>query len=406
MRILHTSDWHLGQHFMGKSRQHEHQALINWLLQQISVQQIDLVIIAGDIFDTGTPPSYARELYHDLIIGVHDAGCQLVILAGNHDAVAMLSESQRISARLGTTVITQPTANLADQLILLKQRDGNPAGLLCAAPYLRPRDLLQSQAGQSADDKQNALLKAIQNHYQQLYQLAFQRRQELGLSLPILATGHLSCVGTSTSEAMREIYVGNLDTLPLQAFPPFDYIALGHIHKPCKVAGLSHIRYSGSPIALSFDEISDTKQMLLIELDRSGVQQIDSLNVPVFQKLISVQGELSELARLIAEAAAQHGTDTNPWLEVTVCSDDYLSDLQQRVQALCEDHGLELLRLRRQRQAVNPSLNSLQQVSLGELKPDEVFARRLACETLHPELTLQLQQRFQQVLTEIEQVQA
>ena len=92
-RILHTSDWHLGQNFYGKSRANEHQRFLNWLLEQVNEHDIDAVIVAGDIFDTGTPPSYAREMYFDFVVNMHEKNCQLIILAGNHDSVAMLGES-------------------------------------------------------------------------------------------------------------------------------------------------------------------------------------------------------------------------------------------------------------------------------------------------------------------------
>ena len=106
MRILHTSDWHLGQHFMGRTRQAEHRAWCDWLVQTVVEQQADALIIAGDIFDTGTPPSYAREQYNNFIVQMQDSGCQLVILAGNHDSVSMLNESKDLLARMNTHVVS------------------------------------------------------------------------------------------------------------------------------------------------------------------------------------------------------------------------------------------------------------------------------------------------------------
>ena len=100
MKILHTSDWHLGQHFMGKSRRDEHKAFIDWLLALVDKESIDAVIIAGDVFDTGSPPSYAREMYHQLVLDMKARQCQLVIVAGNHDSVSMLNESKSL-LRLG-----------------------------------------------------------------------------------------------------------------------------------------------------------------------------------------------------------------------------------------------------------------------------------------------------------------
>ena len=161
MRILHTSDWHLGQFFINKSRLQEHQQFIAWLLQQVEEYEVDAVIIAGDIFDTGAPPSYARELYNQFVIGMNNLGRQLVILAGNHDSVSTLNESKAILAQLNTQVISAAADDLHSQVLALKDKSGQVGAIVCAIPYLRPRDILQSKAGQSGQQKQQALGQAI-----------------------------------------------------------------------------------------------------------------------------------------------------------------------------------------------------------------------------------------------------
>ncbi len=343
MRLLHTSDWHLGQHFMGKTRQAEHQALIGWLLEQVEARQVDAVLIAGDLFDTGTPPSYARELYNQLVVSLHALRVPLLLLAGNHDSVATLNESRELLARLGATVITTAGADPADQLVLLPGRDGNPGCLVGAVPFIRPRDLLQSQAGQSGEDKQRSLQSAIQAHYAAVHAALVERQQELetslGRRLPLVLTGHLTTVGASASESVREIYVGALEAFPTSAFPPADYIALGHIHRPQKVGGLEHIRYSGSPLPLSFDEAGQQKEMLLVDLEAGGLAAVTPLPVPRFQGLAAIRSSLDSLAGPIGAAAALGSPERPTWLEVTVNGDDWLADLnfgnaRQRVAGL------------------------------------------------------------------------
>ncbi|WP_072269567.1 exonuclease subunit SbcD, partial [Salmonella enterica] len=166
MRILHTSDWHLGQNFYSKSRAAEHQAFLDWLLETAQAHQVDAIIVAGDIFDTGSPPSYARELYNRFVVNLQQTGCHLVVLAGNHDSVATLNESRDILAFLNTTVIA--SAGYAPRL--LHRRDGSPGAVLCPIPFLRPRDIITSQAGLSGSEKQQQLLHAIADYYQQQYQ--------------------------------------------------------------------------------------------------------------------------------------------------------------------------------------------------------------------------------------------
>lgn len=428
MRILHTSDWHLGQHFMGKSRQAEHQALIDWLLQQVQAHAVDAVLVAGDLFDTGTPPSYARELYSQWVVRMHQAGVPLLLLGGNHDSVAMLAENQALLACLGATVVPAVRGEAADALVELPQRhvaprqasadptpdlfetlDAAPVPgcIVCAIPFIRARDLLQSQAGQSAEDKQAGLQQAIQAHYESVHQAAVLRQAEWlarsGRRVPILATGHLTTVGASASESVREIYVGALEAFPTRAFPGADYIALGHIHRPQRVGGLEHIRYSGSPLALSFDEARQTKEVLLVDLDERGLRTVTPLAVPVWQPLQALRGTLVDLTPALVEAA-QAGTPERPvWLEVTVAQDDYLSDLPQRLQALTEGLPVEILRIRRERGTATAQLQAQARETLDELSPSEVFARRLQQEELSPEWQQALSQRYQQVLSQLQE---
>src|SRR3989338_1537517 len=378
MRILHTSDWHLGQHFMGKTRQAEHQAFCAWLIDQVREQTVDAVLIAGDIFDTGAPPSYAREQYNRFIVELRCTGCELVVLGGNHDSVAMLGESKTLLAQLGTRVIPGVCEQLDEQLLVLHRRDGSPGAILCGIPFIRPRDVLLSQAGQSAQDKQQSLQQAIQQHYQDLYALAEAKRAELGGNLPIIATGHLATVSASASDSVREIYVGSLE----------------------------HIRYCGSHMPLSFDEAKQQKEVLLVELDSSGMHQISALPVPRFQPLLSLRGSLKELETAIQEAAKQGRAEQPVWLEVLVGTDDYLSDLQLRIAALCEGLPVEVLRIRRERGNASASLQGQAKETLDELSVEDVFAQRLSSESLGETEQQRLLRLYQQVVSELREGEA
>lgn len=412
MRILHTSDWHLGQYFMGQSREAEHQHLIDWLLEQVVLHQVDAVVLAGDIFDTGAPPSYARALYNQLIVRLHQARVALLLLAGNHDSVSVLGESTELLAQLGTQVVSTTMADEAARHVLtlpLRSHPTQPGCIVCALPFIRPRDVQSSRAGESANDKQRQLQNAIQNTYAQVFahaqQLQQQHQQTTGLRLPIVATGHLTTVGASSNESVREIYVGSLEAFPTAAFPPADYIALGHIHQPQKVGGLEHIRYCGSPIALGFDEARQTKQVLLVDMNDTGLVAVHTLPVPVLQVLQSVSGTLDSLPAQLAAVAQQASAASPPrpvWLEVTVTQDDYLPDLSNRVEAMVQDLPLQVLRVKRQRTASLAALQGHADESLDELSPHDVFARRLQQEALSPPLQSALQQRFDQVVQQLQ----
>jgi DNA repair protein SbcD/Mre11 len=414
MRILHTSDWHLGQHFMGKSRQAEHQALIDWLLAQVNEQAVDAVVIAGDIFDTGSPPSYARELYSQLVVRLHAAGVALVLLGGNHDSVATLRESSALLACLSTTVIAT-ASDIEAQVQVLPKRDASggpakPGCIVCAVPFIRPRDVLQSSAGESAEHKQQSLQAAIQTHYQAVYLAARVKQAEIeafsGQTLPIIATGHLTTLGASISESVRDIYVGSLETFPASAFPPAAYIALGHIHRPQKVGGEEHIRYCGSPIPLSFDEVRQQKEVLLVDLDASGLTAVTPLAVPRFQPLAVLTGNLSELAAAMTSVATAGSMEQPVWLEVTVAEHDYLADLPARIQTMAEGLPVEILRIRRERGNQAAILGAQSDETLAELSPYDVFARRLAQENLADDLNDALTERYRAVVSGLQESQA
>ena len=438
MKILHTSDWHLGQSFFTKSRKNEHAAFLKWLLQQVEVHQIDAIIVAGDVFDTGTPPSYARELYHAFIGELQGMQCTLVVLGGNHDSVSVLNESKALLKYLNSHVIASTYGELSEQVITLNDRKGQPSAVLCAVPFIRPRDVLVSEAGQSATDKRQALGNAIKQHYGALYNEALSLRASIeekqaeqgsknSAAIPIIATGHLTALGVSQSESVRDIYIGTLEGFDAKGFPPADYIALGHIHRPQKVAKTEHIRYSGSPIPLSFDELNTQKQVVLVTFEsESTTPTISTLPVPRFQAMEVIKGDLkaieaainksdaitlasqtddavSEVDKAVSEVdkalsevnkplsefnKAISATDNaisskDPvWLCIEVETEDYLTDLQQRIQGLLEGKNAEILQLKRKRKRTVNSLTEKQNVQLSELSINDVFEARLALESI------------------------
>ncbi len=403
MRLLHTSDLHLGQNFLGQSREAEHAAFLDWLVAQVQEHRVDAVLVAGDVFDTGTPPSYAREQYNRFIVGIRDAGARLIVLGGNHDSPAMLSESRDLLARLDTLVVPTLMQSPEEHVYRIPGRDGGPGMILCAVPFIRSRDVSRSEAGQSAEDKRGAMMDGIASHYARIHEAAVAMRDAAGEPLPIVASGHLTTVGASTSDSVREIYVGSLNAFPTSAFPPAAYIALGHIHQPQKVGGLDHIRYSGSPIPLSFDEIGQAKQVLLVELRGEQLHAVTPLPVPCFRVLGRVAGTLASLPPQLAAIAAEVPDGGLGWVEVMVEVDDYLPDLQNRVAELVEALPLEVLRIRRKRSLAGAVIDAADGQHLDELQPREVFAQRLAQEQDLSDVRIErLHACFDEVLADIE----
>ncbi|PWW08276.1 exonuclease subunit SbcD [Mangrovibacter plantisponsor] len=398
MRILHTSDWHLGQNFYTKSRAPEHAAFLNWLTEMVEQHQVDAVIVAGDIFDTGSPPSYARELYYRFVVQLQATGCTLVVLGGNHDSVATLNESRELLGYLNTWVIA--SASDTEAPILLPLRNGEPGAVLCPVPFLRPRDIQVSQSGQSGQQKQQALVGAIHHYYQQGYEAACELRGNR--KLPIIATGHLTTVGASKSDAVREIYIGTLDAFPASAFPPADYIALGHIHRPQKVTSSEHIRYCGSPIALSFDETNSTKMVLMVDFSEGELSAVTPLPVPVTQPLLMLKGSLESIKQQL-EAWRDAPSTPVTWLDIELTTDQYLHDMQKQLQALTADLPVEIVLLRRSREQREKIIANQQKETLSELSTSEVFERRLAQENLDESQASRLRGLFAETLHRLEE---
>jgi exonuclease SbcD len=419
MRVIHTSDWHLGQYFYGKSRANEHQKFLTWLIEQVNQQQIDVIIVAGDIFDTSTPPSYAREMYFDFVAKLQSTSCQLILLAGNHDSVAMLSEAKPVLASLSTQVITHVTPimtldgeqhsvdeqSLKQQVFPLFDNTGQAIAIICAVPFIRPRDVIKSKAGQSSQDKQQSLQQAISEHYSSLHDYALQLAENLknnidktnDCKVPIIATGHLTALGVSIndskSSAVRDIYIGSLEAFPAANFPPADYIALGHIHRSQKVANNDHIRYCGSPIALSFDEAKQSKKILIAEFKLGKLDNVKESMIPCFQPLYSINTTLMHLQEALqvtlrqfelylsnTPPVSEEGFKPDAWLNIEVVDSQYVNDLSNRVSELVDDFPFEVLLVRRCKNAhqQHSSLLKQTQLSLSELSLIEVFESRLA----------------------------
>lgn len=387
MKILHTSDWHLGQNFFGLSRQFEHQQLINWLVTQVQEKDVQAVLIAGDLYDTGAPASYARQLLSQLIAKLHACNCQLWLLAGNHDSVAVLQESQSVLQCLNTHVIT--TSGQA-QVQTLTNRDGKACAQLLPMPFIRPRDVL---AGHESGEN-----KTLGQRISELYHQGYQ--QAKSLDLPVIATGHMTILGASTSDSERDIYIGTLEAMPSSALPNIDYLAMGHIHRPQIIGGKQHWRYSGSPIALSFSEANQQKSMVLLDTD--DLAQPELIDLPTWQPMEALEDlTLAQLVSQVEAKLAQVNLASEQKLWLSLSFNETRRDLTKQVHELLADLPVQVLKV--QRQQVSPALAWQQrQVSVNELTPMQVFSQRLREAELAEDTEQALTECYQQILAQVQ----
>ncbi len=328
MRIVHTSDWHLGQRFLGESREVEHRLFLQWLLKIIDDSTIDALVVSGDIFDTATPPSYARKLYNDFLAKAYKTECKnIIIVGGNHDSPAVLNEQKALFKGLNIFVIGG-YENPEEIAILIKDENGNPKGVIGAVAYIRESDIRDSSNSTDTKNREKALEMGIKNYYWKLFNQS--KRLLDGRDLPIVATGHLSVIKNIKSEAMRDIYIGSLEVFNKDNFPPFDYIALGHYHKFIQ---MKNICYSGSPIPLSFDEINRKKVVLDVNiLPQSSDLDIKIVEVPTFRKLHRVKGDIETVKRCLSNIQT-NGLIPN-WAEIEIIQEEGLYSFSETIEEL------------------------------------------------------------------------
>jgi exonuclease SbcD len=398
MKILHTSDWHIGRALYGRKRYEEFERFLDWLLSCIEAEGIEALLVAGDVFDNGTPSNRALELYYRFLCRCAGAGCRhVVVTAGNHDSPSLLNAPREVLRYLNVHVVGSMAEAAEDELVVLRDSDGKPKLIVCAVPYLRDRDIRRAEAGETYEDKGRKLVEGIRDHYRQMGELAVAKRAELGGGIPIIAMGHLFAAGGQTveSDGVRDLYVGNLGHVGGDAFPEcIDYLALGHLHTPQKVGGSDFRRYCGAPLPMSFGEAGQRKIVLVVDMGAADAS-IQEIPVPCFQPLASVRGDWTCISDRIA---AMKQEATSVWLEVIYEGNEILGDLQERLRVLIDGTTLEILRTRNMR-LVERSLNRMTtEETLDDLDPDEVFSRCLAAHEVPPEQQEELVAAFRETM--------
>lgn len=402
MKLLHTSDWHLGRTLYGRRRYAEFEAFLDWLVQTIEQQSVDVLLVAGDIFDTTAPSNRAQQLYYQFLCRVAASQCRhVVIVAGNHDSPSFLNAPRELLRVLDVHVVGQSSADPADEVLVLRDRQGAAELIVCAVPYLRDRDIRQAEAGESIEDKERKLLEGIRGHYAAVAELAEQQRQALGEAIPIVATGHLFTAGGQTvdGDGVRELYVGSLAHITSGVFAPsFDYVALGHLHVPQKVNGSEIIRYSGSPLPMGFGEARQQKSLCLVGFDSAAGQRltcVELLDIPVFQRLERISGDWLSIQARLSELQ-EAGADS--WLEVIYQGEEIIADLRERIDELIGDSALEVLRVKNSRIIDRVLSQTREQETLDDLDANEVFARCLDQHAVTAEQRPLLLDAYQEVL--------
>ena len=401
MKVLHTSDWHIGRTLYGRKRYEEFGAFLTWLADTIQQNEIDALLVAGDIFDTSAPSNRAQELYYRFLCRVAASCCRhVVVVAGNHDSPSFLNAPKELLKALDVHVVGSSTASPEDEVLVLCNEQDAPELIVCAVPYLRDRDIRVAEAGESVEDKERKLIEGIRTHYAAVAALAEQKREELGADIPIVGTGHLFTAGGQTvdGDGVRELYVGSLAHVTAGIFPAcFNYLALGHLHVPQKVNGSETIRYSGSPLPMGFGEAKQQKSVCQVEF-HSTAASVQLIDVPIFQKLERVKGDWEGISNRIIELSA---TDSQGWLEVIYDGTEVIGDLRERLEAAISGTQMEILRIKNNR-IIERVLGQIhEEETLDDLNVNDVFERCLAVHDVPEEQRPELLRAYQETVSSL-----
>ncbi|PWY54611.1 exonuclease sbcCD subunit D [Legionella qingyii] len=401
MRILHTSDWHLGRILYGRKRYEEFDAFLTWLAETIHNNEINVLLIAGDVFDTTAPSNRAQELYYRFLCRVASSSCRhVVVIAGNHDSPSFLNAPKELLKVLNVHVVGSISEDLEDEVLVLRNKQGTPEVIVCAVPYLRDKDIRVAEVGESIEDKERKLIEGIRNHYANVAVLAEQKRNELGVNIPIVAMGHLFTAGGQTfdGDGVRDLYVGSLAHVTASIFPTcFNYLALGHLHVPQKVNNSEIIRYSGSPLPMGFGEAKQQKSVcqVVFHSNETSTQLID---VPVFQKLERVKGDWVDISNRILELKV---IDSKCWVEVIYEGDELIGDLQERLETIISGTQLEILRVKNNR-IIDRVLKQIhEEDTLDDLNVNVVFERCLSVHDIPEDQRQELILTYQETLSSL-----
>lgn len=382
LRVLHSSDWHIGHILFDKKRDEEFIFFFDWLARTIKDEAVDCLLIAGDIFDSSNPNSRMQHLYYDYLLRFKENGCRhIVITAGNHDPAILLEAPQELLRSMNIYLFGEPDIDQPEnEVLILKDDNGAPELIVCAVPFLREKYVRKSAAGESAEEKEEKIVEGIFSHYVNVTRKARELRAQCGKDVPLAAMGHLF-VGKNnklqSGETERSLYVGTLGQVGCELFDKeIDYVALGHLHLAQIVDGKEYIRYSGSPLPMGFSEAGQQKSVTLIEFD-GRKPQIKFLPIPPYRKMRQICGDWQNIKNAIDKIIV--GKDEPaPWLEIVYNGVDYQANMRENLNELAVEKGIEILGIRDLRLRNSVLKQAEEQEELEELEPMIVFKRCLA----------------------------
>ncbi|EGV44500.2 exonuclease subunit SbcD [Bizionia argentinensis JUB59] len=397
MKILHTSDWHIGKQLHKIDLSEDLDLFFHWLLNTIKNEKIDLLLVSGDVFDQANPSQAALKQYYSFLKRMIGSGCKILITGGNHDSAAVLNAPKELLNFLDINVVGGASDSISE--LFFEYSVGEENVVVAAVPFLRDKDIRKSAPGESYTDKIEQIRDGIKNYFANINRYYLESFQ----GDFFIVMGHLYVQGAHVSESMRDIQIGNQAGVNGSIFGDEpDYVALGHIHKPYAVSESRNIYYSGSPICLSFSEKEEEKLVNIITVSGKNTD-IEILPIPKFRDLVAFKGTLEEVKTQLSNYIQNTGLVS--LAEIIVNEPNENIQIRQDLDELLDSQENENLKI------IKSKLNFINKVrgaseafepgiSVADVTPMEMFEKRLELDGNQENID-DLKNAFRQILEEL-----
>jgi len=403
MKILHTADWHIGKILHRQSLYDDISYFFDWLVQRITDEKIDLLLVSGDIFDLANPSNMDTKLYYQTLYRLSKTNVKVIITGGNHDSISLLDAPSSLLDVLDITVVGGAKDDIHNEIIPITGTHGEVECIVLAVPFLRDKDLRQSMQASEMADKSSFISEAIKQHYDKLVEMTVEK---FGHSAPIIAMGHLYMQGSITSDSEREIHIGNLEGLDSKIIhPEIDYMALGHIHKPQKIGNKNNIRYSGSPVFLDFSERNYDKMVIEIEIEANEIKSITSVAIPKSREILKFTGDLTSVKNMLM--VYQNKYPLTAFIEIEIQENEFDVLKIQAMEDMIDSIKSEEFKILKNRIFFDQTPDSMKVIlnesrTIQELTPMDIFRQKLSENNLNELEMKELTEIYVSLLEEIQ----
>lgn len=398
MKILHTSDWHIGKQLHKYDLSEDLDLFFAWLIAYIKTENIDVLLVSGDIFDQANPSQAAYKQYYDLLKNLISLDCKIILTGGNHDSPTVLNAPAELLKAFDISVTGGATEELTDMFVTVGKN--NEKIVVATIPFLKDRDIRKSVAGETYATKIEQIKSGLRTyfsnvnaHYSKYY-----------ANEVFIVMGHLYVQGSELSESERDIQIGNQAGVEANMFGDTPhYVALGHIHKPQVISQAQNIHYSGSPIPLSFSEKEDRKQINVITVENNSISKVDLVPVPKHRNLVTFEGNLQEVAQKLN--AYSEKTTLTSLAEIIVTEENESLERRQAFDALINSEhntNIEIVKSRLIFKSMVRGASDAFAVGtdVADVTPMQMFEKKLELQT-NLENTADLKNAFREILEEL-----